>query len=302
MARCCVAAAWWPAAVGVYSAGTSWCWWSRSPEATRQPWATWWWDALCRCVPWAAHRLHGAHLAAPARGGRSAPPTGCRPAQVEATRWLVDIRSKTLAALPLSTAGGAVRKAAEGALDMRSILVEGDLIAVRAGAPGAISSVALLQACVAPPPPNHIHTHDACRLRCRQCEQMARCSSTCVMRWPASCRPACWSASPLPLCGRSGSTSTTGRQRVSTTCVSTFQPLPPCTQKQTVGFCLPSAGVKAVYGCNGAVWVGVDSSTGSVAPSQIRAAARVGQAVRAAARLGSMLVPSSIDPTLDAAA
>ena len=42
----------------------------------------------------------------------------------------MDIRSKTLAALPLSTAGGAVRKAAEGALDMRSILVEGDLIAV----------------------------------------------------------------------------------------------------------------------------------------------------------------------------
>lgn len=46
-------------------------------------------------------------------------------------RWQVDIRSHTLAALPLSTAGGAVRKAAEGALDMRSILVEGDLIAVR---------------------------------------------------------------------------------------------------------------------------------------------------------------------------
>lgn len=44
---------------------------------------------------------------------------------------MVDIRSKVLAALPLSTAGGAVRKAAEGALDMRSILVEGDLIAVR---------------------------------------------------------------------------------------------------------------------------------------------------------------------------
>lgn len=45
---------------------------------------------------------------------------------------MVDIRSKVLAALPLSTAGGAVRKAAEGALDMRSILVEGDLIAVSA--------------------------------------------------------------------------------------------------------------------------------------------------------------------------
>lgn len=43
---------------------------------------------------------------------------------------MVDIRSRTLAVLPLSTAGGALRKAAEGALDMRSILVEGDLIAV----------------------------------------------------------------------------------------------------------------------------------------------------------------------------
>lgn len=51
--------------------------------------------------------------------------------QVEPTRWLVDIRSRTLAALPLSTAGGAVRKAAEGALPSRSILTEGDLIAVR---------------------------------------------------------------------------------------------------------------------------------------------------------------------------
>lgn len=49
--------------------------------------------------------------------------------QVESTRWMVDIRSRTLAVLPLSTAGGALRKAAEGALDMRSILVEGDLIA-----------------------------------------------------------------------------------------------------------------------------------------------------------------------------
>jgi len=51
---------------------------------------------------------------------------------VEPSRWLVDIRSKTLAVLPLSTAGGAIRKAAEGALNMRSILVEGDLIAVGA--------------------------------------------------------------------------------------------------------------------------------------------------------------------------
>lgn len=53
---------------------------------------------------------------------------------MEASRWQVDIRSKTLAALPLSTAGGAVRKAAEGALDMRSILSEGDLIAVSGAA------------------------------------------------------------------------------------------------------------------------------------------------------------------------
>ena len=52
--------------------------------------------------------------------------------QVEPSRWLVDVRARTLAVLPLSTAGGAVRKAAEGALDMRSILVEGDLIAVSA--------------------------------------------------------------------------------------------------------------------------------------------------------------------------
>ncbi|KAL4433598.1 hypothetical protein ABPG75_000039 [Micractinium tetrahymenae] len=52
-----------------------------------------------------------------------------RIAQVENTRWMVDIRGRTLAVLPLSTAGGAVRKAAEGTLDMRSILVEGDLIA-----------------------------------------------------------------------------------------------------------------------------------------------------------------------------
>lgn len=50
--------------------------------------------------------------------------------QVESTRWMVEIRSRTLAVLPLSTAGGAVRKAAEGMLNMRSILVEGDLIAV----------------------------------------------------------------------------------------------------------------------------------------------------------------------------
>ncbi|KAL4450605.1 hypothetical protein ABPG77_000961 [Micractinium sp. CCAP 211/92] len=49
--------------------------------------------------------------------------------QVESTRWMVEIRSRTLAVLPLSTAGGAVRKAAEGMLNMRSILVEGDLIA-----------------------------------------------------------------------------------------------------------------------------------------------------------------------------
>lgn len=54
--------------------------------------------------------------------------------QVEPTRWLVDIRATTLAVLPLSTAGGAVRKAAVGALDARSILVEGDLIAVGAAA------------------------------------------------------------------------------------------------------------------------------------------------------------------------
>ncbi|PSC74791.1 exosome complex component RRP4 [Micractinium conductrix] len=52
-----------------------------------------------------------------------------RVVQVEPSRWLVDVRARTLAVLPLSTAGGAVRKAAEGALDMRSILVEGDLIA-----------------------------------------------------------------------------------------------------------------------------------------------------------------------------
>lgn len=43
---------------------------------------------------------------------------------------MVDLQSRTLAVLPLSTAGGAVRKATEGALDMRSILVEGDIIAV----------------------------------------------------------------------------------------------------------------------------------------------------------------------------
>lgn len=49
--------------------------------------------------------------------------------QVENTRWMVDLQSRTLAVLPLSTAGGAVRKATEGALDMRSILVEGDIIA-----------------------------------------------------------------------------------------------------------------------------------------------------------------------------
>lgn len=52
-----------------------------------------------------------------------------RIAKVESSRWLVDIRSKVLAVLPVSTAGGAVHKAAEGALDMRTILVEGDLIA-----------------------------------------------------------------------------------------------------------------------------------------------------------------------------
>ncbi len=53
-----------------------------------------------------------------------------RALQVEGARWLVDIRAATLAVLPLSTAGGALRQAAVTPIDMRTILMEGDLIAV----------------------------------------------------------------------------------------------------------------------------------------------------------------------------
>ncbi|PRW20609.1 exosome complex component RRP4 [Chlorella sorokiniana] len=66
-----------------------------------------------------------------------------RVVQVEPTRWLVDIRSKTLAALPLSTAGGAVHKAAEGTRASRAILAEGDLIAAEVQAVRADGHVQL---------------------------------------------------------------------------------------------------------------------------------------------------------------
>ncbi|KAL4854015.1 hypothetical protein ACK3TF_005079 [Chlorella vulgaris] len=78
MALCCGAVVLLAAGVAGSNAGTSWCWWSL-------------WPGL-------GHVVVG------------------RIVQVEATRWLVDIHATTLAVLPLSTVGGAVSKAAEGAV------------------------------------------------------------------------------------------------------------------------------------------------------------------------------------------
>jgi hypothetical protein len=61
--------------------------------------------------------------------------------------------------------------------------------------------------------------------------------------------------------------------------------------------------VKAIFGCNGAVWVGrADGSSGSITPSQVQAAAQVAQAVRALAAAGQVVSPAAVEHALAAAA
>lgn len=142
---------------------------------------------------------------------------------------------------------------------------------------------------------------------------MARCSCTCAMQWPASCRRACWSQSRQLWCGRSASTCITGPQQVGELqgllggpgfewpqLAARVRPYVACLPLSAL-LLLRAAGIKAVYGCNGAVWVGSDSA-GDISPSQVQAAVQVADAVRAAAAAGAMLVPASIEAQLEGAA
>ncbi|KAI3434484.1 hypothetical protein D9Q98_002560 [Chlorella vulgaris] len=155
--------------------------------------------------------------------------------QVEATRWLVDIHATTLAVLPLSTAGGAVRKAAEGAVDMRSILVEGDLIAAEVQAVRSDGQVQL-------------HVRDAVA---------SKLPPGTVVDIPAALvRP----------------------------------------QRKHVHH-WAATGIKAVFGCNGAIWIGVDGGSSAAVPGieQVQAVVQAATAVRALAGVGQAITPAAVE-------
>ncbi|KAI7838155.1 hypothetical protein COHA_008086 [Chlorella ohadii] len=150
--------------------------------------------------------------------------------QVEPTRWLVDIRSKTLAALPLSTAGGAMHKAAEGAQSSRSVLAEGDLITAEVQAVRADGHIQL-------------HVRDAVA---------SKLPPGMLVEVPAALvRPA---------------------------------------RKHVLHW--REAGLRAVFGCNGAVWIGQEGGFSSLGAEQLRAASELANMVQAMASRGEMLVPA----------
>lgn len=151
-----------------------------------------------------------------------------RVVQVEPTRWLVDIRAKTLAALPLSTAGGAVLKAAEGARSPRSILAEGDLIAAEVQAVRADGHVQL-----------HVRDAVASKLPPGQLVQVRA----------ALVRPA---------------------------------------RKHVLHW--PKAGLKAVFGCNGAVWIG-QGDGGCLQEQQVHAASELARMVHSSVSQGAVIKP-----------